>query len=77
MLCYVLLKMLFLLFYSQRSESQYSLEDHGGSRKRLMFSRRQGMREDCQSRMDAAQSLKTTTNTRRLKLITNIEAENS
>lgn len=60
-----------------RAASQFSLSDHGGSRKRLMFTRRQGVREECQARMDAAESLKPSVNTRRLKLITNIDAENS
>jgi len=60
-----------------RAASQYSLEDHGGSRKRLMFTRRQGMREECQARMDVAHAEKPLANTRRLKLITNIDAENS
>lgn len=61
----------------QRSASQYSLGDHGGSRKRLMFTRRQISREDAQARMDDAEALKPKANTRRLKLITNIAAENS
>jgi len=60
-----------------RSASTHGLTDHGGSRKRLMFSRRQSDREQCQGMMDTHYEQQPSVNTRRLKLITNIAAENA
>jgi hypothetical protein len=60
-----------------RSESRYGLTDHGGSRKRLLFSRRQIATESNQAKLDFADSKKIMPNTRRMNLITNVAVENS
>jgi hypothetical protein len=60
-----------------RAASNYGLDDHGGSRKRLLFSRRQASTENNQRLLDIADSKKTMPNTRRMNLITNVAVENS
>lgn len=60
-----------------RAASQYGLNDHGGSRKRLLFSRKQATLMANQAKMDAAEAKKTPINTRRLALITNVAIENN
>lgn len=60
-----------------RSESKYGLTDHGGSRKRLMFSRRQISREVAQDKMIQADAKKPPVFTRRVNLITDPAVENS
>jgi hypothetical protein len=60
-----------------RSASIYGLEDHGGSRKRLMFTRKQRVVEDNTERMRIADEKKVMPNTRRMDLITNVAVENS
>lgn len=60
-----------------RSCSIYGLSDHGGSRKRLMFSRRQTSREQAAGLMDEAREKLPFVDTRRLKLISDISVENS
>lgn len=60
-----------------RSASVYGLKDHGGSRKRLMFSRQQVSRVTASSIMEEARLKKPIIDTRRLKLITDVAVENS
>ena len=60
-----------------RSASIYGLDDHGGSRKRLMFTRKQRVVEDNTLRMRVADEKKVMPNTRRMNLITNVAVENS
>lgn len=60
-----------------RSCSIYGLSDHGGSRKRLMFSRRQTAREQAAGLMEDAREKLPFVDTRRLKLISDISVENS
>ncbi len=60
-----------------RAASQFGLTDHGGSRKRLLFSRRQGTLEGNQAKLDIADAKRPQINTRRLNLITNVAVENS
>jgi len=60
-----------------RAASHFGLTDHGGSRKRLMFSRKQIVREGNQDKLDYADSLKPHYNTRKSNMITNIAMENS
>lgn len=59
-----------------RASSHFGLEDHGGSRKRLLFSRRQKVTEDNQRLLDVADARRPMMNTRRQNLITNVEMEN-
>lgn len=58
------------------ADSMGAPEHHGGSRKRLMFIRKQRVIEGNQSKLDYADSLKPHFNTRRANLITNTEIEN-
>lgn len=60
-----------------RSASTFGLHDHGGSRKRLMFSRRQLDIENNERKMAEADAKKPLVNTRRLALITNVAIENN
>lgn len=60
-----------------RSCSMYGLNDHGGSRKRLMFARRQTDREKAATLMEDAIAKMPFVDTRRLKLISDISIENS
>lgn len=60
-----------------RSASKFGLNDHGGSRKRLMFSRQQIARESAFERIEYARQQQPLVNTRRLKLITDPKVENS
>lgn len=60
-----------------RSASKFGLTDHGGSRKRLMFSRQQMLRGSASTQMEIARLQQPTLNSRRLKLITDIKVENS
>ena len=60
-----------------RASSEFGLTDHGGSRKRLMFSRKQIVREGNQDKLDYSDSLKPHYNTRKSNMITNIAIENS
>ena len=60
-----------------RSSSIYGLDDHGGSRKRLMFSRRQRQSEINEEKMRVADAKRVMPNTRRMNLITNVAVENS
>lgn len=60
-----------------RAASNFGLTDHGGSRKRLMFSRKQIVREGNQDKLDFADSVKPHYNTRKSNMITNIAMENS
>ena len=61
-----------------RAASQFGLDNHGGSRKRLMFSRKQATCEGNQVKMIEAEARKPNkTNTRRLALITNVAIENN
>lgn len=61
-----------------RAASQFGLDNHGGSRKRLMFSRRQATCEGNQVKMIEAEARKPNkVNTRRLALITNVAIENN
>ena len=60
-----------------RAASHFGLTDHGGSRKRLMFSRKQIVREGNQDKLDCADSIKPHYNTRKSNMITNIAMENS
>jgi len=58
------------------SDCMNPAENHGGSRKRLMFIRKQRVIEGNQSKLDFSDSLKPHVNTRRANLITNTEIEN-
>ena len=60
-----------------RSASIYGLSDHAGSRKRLMFSRRQADREHADFLMEQANAKLPFVDTRRLKLISDMSVENS
>jgi hypothetical protein len=60
-----------------RTASIYGLDDHGGSRKRLMFSRKQRQVEINTEKMRVADEKKVMPNTRRMNLITNVAVENS
>jgi hypothetical protein len=60
-----------------RSSSTFGLDDHGGSRKRLMFSRRQMQTTINENKMAIAESRREKPNTRRMALITNVALENS
>lgn len=60
-----------------RSASIYGLDDHGGSRKRLMFSRKQRQCEINEEKMRVADAKRVMPNTRRMNLITNVAVENS
>jgi len=61
-----------------RAASQFGLDNHGGSRKRLMFSRKQATCEGNQVKMIEAEARKPNkVNTRRLALITNVAIENN
>ena len=53
-----------------------SNENHGGSRNRLLFLRKQQVIENNQNKLDESDSTKPKMNTRRLNLITNTEMEN-
>eukprot|EP01041_Mallomonas_annulata_P009847 gene9846-20482_t len=59
-----------------RFTSSYGLEDHGGSRRRLLFSRKQKATEGCQVKLETALSSKPRLDTRRHCLITNPSVEN-
>ena len=54
----------------------HSNENHGGSRNRLLFIRKQQVIENNQNKLDAADETKPKVNTRRLNLITNTAMEN-
>jgi hypothetical protein len=60
-----------------RSASTFGLTDHGGSRKRLMFSRRQVALENNAEKMAVAEAKVMKPDTRRMALITNVALENS
>ncbi len=60
-----------------RSASTFGLTDHGGSRKRLMFSRRQVALENNAEKMAVAEAKVVKPDTRRMALITNVALENS
>ena len=60
-----------------RSASTFGLHDHGGSRKRLMFSRKQAVLTTNEGKMTEAQNKVKMPNTRRMSLITNVAMENS
>jgi len=60
-----------------RSASTFGLTDHGGSRKRLMFSRRQIALENNEQKMAVSEASRAKPNTRRMALITNVAMENT
>lgn len=63
-----------------RSASQYGLSDHGGSRKRLLFSRREAVRNEVTSYMTTTtkgSKLFPNVNFRRVNMITDPAVENS
>ena len=60
-----------------RSASNFGLDDHGGSRKRLLFTRRQATCEGNEAKLEVAYSKMTMPNTRRMNLITNVAVENA
>jgi len=60
-----------------RSFSTLGPEEHGGSRKRLLFTRKEAMRIDSQAKLEKILDSKPTVNTRRVHLITNVAIENS
>ncbi len=60
-----------------RAASTFGLTDHGGSRKRLMFSRRQIATDHNTELMSKADEKRTKPNTRRMALITNAAIENA
>jgi len=60
-----------------RAASTFGLDEHGGSRKRLLFSRRQATIESNQAKLDIAEAQKEKVNTKRKNLITNVAFENS
>ena len=60
-----------------RAASTYGLTDHAGSRKRLMFSRREAARVIGENKMAIAESDKPKVNTRRSNMITNVSVENN
>jgi len=60
-----------------RSASTFGLTDHGGSRKRLMFSRKQITLENNLEKMAISESLRPKPDTRRMALITNVAMENT
>eukprot|EP00606_Chrysophyceae_sp_TOSAG23-5_P000457 GSChrysophyteH2.ASY1.ANO1.716.1 assembled CDS len=60
-----------------RASSTFGLTDHGGSRKRLMFSRKQIALENNTDKMATAELKREKPNTRRMALITNVAMENS
>lgn len=60
-----------------RAASTFSLESHGGSRKRLLFSRRQQTIESNGGKMEVALARKPPVDTKRMSLITNTAIENS
>ena len=59
-----------------RSASQWG-DAHGGSRKRLLFTRRQNTIDGNQAKLDIADAKKPQVNTRRLAIITNVGIENN
>lgn len=59
-----------------RSSSEYGLTDHGGSRKRLLFSKRQINGSICESKLEKFYNSRPLVQTRRLALITNVACEN-
>mmetsp|Transcript_23571 Transcript_23571/g.23765 ORF Transcript_23571/g.23765 Transcript_23571/m.23765 type:complete len:357 (+) Transcript_23571:288-1358(+) len=60
-----------------RFTSSYGLDDHGGSRRRLLFSRKQKHSEDCQSKLEKGERERVRLDARRHCLITNPAVENS
>ena len=60
-----------------RSSSSFGLTDHGGSRKRLLFSRREECRVAAAAEIKAACDKMPYVNTRKSNAITNVAAENS
>ena len=60
-----------------RASSTYGLHDHGGSRKRLFFSRKQRVAEDSKSQLEAIFGAKPQVDARRSQLITNYDYENA
>lgn len=60
-----------------RFTSTFGLEDHGGSCRRMLFSRKQKNAEVCQSKLEESASVKPTYDTRRVNLITDSRYENS
>lgn len=60
-----------------RAASTFGLTDHGGSRKRLVFSRKQIALENNLEKMAIAESKRKKPDTRRMALITNVAMENN
>lgn len=60
-----------------RASQTLGLNDHGGSRKRLLFTRKEIMRSDLQEKINRACDKQKLPNTRRISLITNTAIENS
>jgi hypothetical protein len=60
-----------------RSSSLYGLTDHGGSRRRLIFARREKEKEHAAALMEWTEQKQPRVDTRRLKLISDISVENS
>lgn len=60
-----------------RSSLTLGLSDHGGSRNRLLFTRKEIMRQETSMIMDKSIEGKPKANTRRVNLITNMAIENS
>jgi hypothetical protein len=60
-----------------RASSTLALSDHGGSRSRLLFTRKEIMRCENQDKLDRIIDAKPMANTRRRSLITNVAIENS
>lgn len=60
-----------------RSVSNFGADDHGGSRKRLLFTRKQATCEGNEAKLAVAHSKMSMPNTRRMNLITNVAVENA
>ena len=60
-----------------RCTSAYGLDGHGGSRRRMFFTRKQKLTEICQSQLERANSTQPAINVRRYCVLTNPAVENS